>query len=740
MAQHQLLGLIDMVSRILRHFAETNDANLSTAISNAIESIGEFTGVDQSYVFELDQDLASAQNTHRWCTNEIPVCQLAPVVFSLMPEWHSHLCAGKPIYIPSVQDLPDSRKYERDLLTSEGIKSTIVLPLMASNTLHGFVGFESCAQARTWDDVEITLLRSVADIIVSAFVRIQNQKTLAQKEQRFRRLMQHSSDVITIIDSNRVIQYASGSIHELLGWEPSRWLGQPYYDVVHTQDIDRLKQTLLGATPDNAIALPDFRIRAIGGGYKWFSGKATDLRDDNSVQGWVINAHDITLRKQAEQALHHQANHDSLTGLANRARLLDEMQRRRESEETMGLLFMDLDHFKTVNDALGHDIGDQLLVDVAIRLQDRAEAGDIIARFGGDEFVLLMGPHRNTATAIVEAASRFLKAFDAPFSVKNRARAITASAGVVVTSGKWDPGEILRDADAAMYQAKAKGRHCLQIFDADMQRVLHEKVDLANDLRNSELRGELYLLYQPLYDNDGTTLRSVEALVRWKHPQKGIISPVEFIPVAEDTGAILPIGVWVLNEALGQMRKWLDQHPRLDDFSVAVNLSTRQLAMPGLVDIISAALMRHRVQASRLTIELTESALMSDVEDSRHVLRNIQALGCKIAIDDFGTGYSSMAYLRDLPATALKIDKSFVGQMLQSERDLRIMAAMLNIATELGMQTVAEGVESEEQMLALRQLNCTQLQGFYLMRPSPPELVEPLLDALECKYLPTKKS
>ena len=325
-----------------------------------------------------------------------------------------------------------------------------------------------------------------------------------------------------------------------------------------------------------------------------------------------------------------------------------------------------------------------------------------------------------------------MHAFDVPFQVKKRERVITASAGVVVASGEWDPGVLLRDADAAMYQAKAKGRNRLQVFDAKMQKVLHEKVELANDLRNSERRGELYLLYQPVYDIDGVTLRSVEALLRWKHPQKGIISPVDFIPVAEDTGMILPIGIWVLNEALSQMRQWLDQHPQLGQFNVSINLSTRQLTMPGLVDIINAALMRHRINASRLTIELTESALMKEVDISKRVLHDIQALGCRLAIDDFGTGYSSMAYLRDLPVTALKIDKSFVAKMQKTQRDLRIVAAMINIATELGMETVAEGVETAEQMLALRGLRCGQLQGFYLMRPSPPDLIAGMLKKLEC--------
>lgn len=736
MLQNKLLGLIDMVSRILRHFAETSDADLNNAIANAIESIGEFTGVDQSYVFQLSKDTAAAKHTHSWFADGNVQRPISPVVFSFMPQWHALLAAGEHIHIPLVEALPDSRAHERGVLSGEGIRSAIVLPLLSSNTLHGFIGFESVSRPRAWDDVEITLLRSVADIIVSALVRNQNHAALAQKEHHFRLLMQHSSDVITIINIERVIVYASGSINELLGGAPQLWLGQRYEDVVHEADVAGLHNTLIRGVPGLPQVLPDFRIRSTRGDYRWFSGNATDLRHDQTVQGWVINAHDITLRKNAEHALLHQAHHDPLTGLCNRALLLERMQRinngkNSNPQDLVGLLFIDLDHFKVVNDALGHDVGDELLVDVAIRLKERALPGDTIARFGGDEFVVLMGNHAQDTDSVFNASTRFLQAFDAPFQVKNRERVITASAGMVIATQDWEPGELLRDADAAMYQAKSKGRNRLQVFDAKMQQILHEKVELANDLRNSERRGELYLLYQPLYDIDGTTLKSVEALVRWKHPQKGVISPADFIPVAEDTGMIVPIGIWVLNEALAQMRRWLDAHPNIPEFSVAVNLSTRQLVMPGLVDMINTALTLHRVSSSRLTIELTESALMRDVDDSQRVLRDIQALGCKLAIDDFGTGYSSMAYLRDLPVTCLKIDRSFINQMLSTERDRRIVAAMINIASELDMQTVAEGVEHAEQIDALRELRCTHIQGFHLMRPSPPEKIESLLSALE---------
>lgn len=732
MPKQKLLGLIDQVSRILRDFAETNDAQLSDAIASAIESIARFMKAEQSYVYELSKDGLSIKNTHRWSATHSATCVLDSQIQTLFNIWKIRFSEGEHVSIASVQDLPDERVEEKDALLCEGIESAIFFLLLSSNRLHGFLGFDASTQAKPWNDVEIKLLRSVADIIVSGLVRSQNHNLLVQKKHRFRMLMQYSSDVITIINAQSLIVYASGSIHELLGGEPHFWLGQHYENVVHPEDVFDLQQALGKGSDKNVRSLPDFRIRARGGDYRWFSGNATDLRHDPSVLGWVINAHDITLRKNAEQALLHQAHHDPLTGLSNRALLLERMHAMHDTQQMIGLLFIDLDHFKVVNDDLGHDIGDQLLVDVASRLQTLAQPGDTVARFGGDEFVVLLGPHASSYDAIVAASTRFLHAFDVPFQVKKRERVITASAGVVVASGEWDPGVLLRDADAAMYQAKAKGRNRLQVFDAKMQKVLHEKVELANDLRNSERRGELYLLYQPVYDIDGVTLRSVEALLRWKHPQKGIISPVDFIPVAEDTGMILPIGIWVLNEALSQMRQWLDQHPQLGQFNVSINLSTRQLTMPGLVDIINAALMRHRINASRLTIELTESALMKEVDISKRVLHDIQALGCRLAIDDFGTGYSSMAYLRDLPVTALKIDKSFVAQMQKTQRDLRIVAAMINIATELGMETVAEGVETAEQMLALRGLRCGQLQGFYLMRPSPPDLIAGMLKKLEC--------
>lgn len=729
-----------MVGRILRHFADMSDTDMATAIANALECIGEFTGVEQSYLVEMQPLSQTIQQTHRWCVYGNDQNKNSDHLQHLIPLWLPKLQEGVPLYIPLVENLPEHRQTEKMHLQEKFIRSSIVMPLMSSDRLHGVIGFESIAQPRLWDDVEITLLRSVADIIVGGLIRTENHTELMKKEHQFRLLMQHSFDVVTVIDSQRKITYASGSIYALLGSEPHEWIGNSYKDVIHPQDLLPLANLLQTSTPGTTLLLPDFRIRNIKNEYHWFSGKATDFRNDSIVNGWIINAHDITLRKNAEHALQHQAYHDPLTGLSNRALLLKRMldinsDRPMNSKNAVGILFIDLDHFKIVNDSLGHDIGDQLLVDVAKRLKEKAHPTDTVARFGGDEFVVLIGEHANTSDSIIQYAYRFLEAFEFPFTVKDRARVITASGGVVIANEAWNPGALLRDADAAMYQAKSKGRNRIQIFDAKMQQILLDKVEIANDLRHSEQRGELYLMYQPVYNIDGVTLKSVEALLRWNHPQRGLISPVDFIPVAEDTGMIIPIGVWVLNEALSQMRKWLDEFPGLSDFGIAVNLSTRQLAMPQLAALISAAMTHHRIGADRLTIELTESSLMADLDDSLKVLRELRDLGCKIAIDDFGTGYSSMAYLRDLPATCLKIDRSFVSQILRSERDKRIVAAMVNIANELDMQTVAEGVEYIEQIEALRDVHCTNIQGYVLMKPSLPENIEPLLKILEKTHL-----
>jgi len=367
------------------------------------------------------------------------------------------------------------------------------------------------------------------------------------------------------------------------------------------------------------------------------------------------------------------------------------------------------------------------LIAVAQRLSSHIQNCDTVASFGGDEFVVLFSNVLNNEDALQRATIVF-NILKEPFFIKQRECFISASGGLVVSDTSRDAHSLLRDADAAMHQAKSKGRSQLQVFDLKLQQKLIDRVSLANDLRNAETRDELILNYQPVYDIDAMTLLGVEALVRWRHPIRGLVSPADFIPIAEGTGLIIPIGIWVLNEAVRQMRVWLDNHKNIiNTFSVAVNVSMTQLSMPNLVNVVAETLQRHNVESKHLTIELTESALMSEVDGGMAVLRQLNELGCQISIDDFGTGYSSMAYLRDLPVHTLKIDRAFVTDLLRSQKDIRVVAAMVNIARELGMNTVAEGVENNEQILILREVRCDKLQGFHLMRPVDSSAIDSLI-------------
>jgi diguanylate cyclase (GGDEF)-like protein len=435
---------------------------------------------------------------------------------------------------------------------------------------------------------------------------------------------------------------------------------------------------------------------------------------------------------KSQEALRLRALHDPLTGLPNRSLLLERLEqcrlRARKRGELLALCFMDLDNFKLVNDAVGHHIGDQLLRDVARRLDTSIAQGDLLARFGGDEFVIAFDGQGRTAAKIDTEAKRLLRQFERPFQLSGRAYRITASAGLVIQDGDVDCQELVRDADAAMYQAKARGGACLQHFDAPLRSRLIERIELGHDLLGSERRGEQQLYFQPFFDARRQHPVGVEALLRWQHPTRGLVSPERYIPIAEETGCIIELGAWVLDTALAHLRSWQSISAETRAFSVAVNISAHQLASSGLVTRIKEALERHQVPPSSLWLELTESSVMNEMESARKTLQRLRALGISLAIDDFGTGYSSLAYLRDLPVNLLKLDRAFIAAMHRSERDQRIVAVVASLARELGLKTIAEGVETSDQLRYLAALDCDLVQGFYLMRPAPAEAIDGLLE------------
>ena len=435
--------------------------------------------------------------------------------------------------------------------------------------------------------------------------------------------------------------------------------------------------------------------------------------------------HDITLRKELERQLQHQAFHDSLTGLANRALFADRvshaMSRQGRARRSLAVIFLDLDDFKTVNDSLGHAAGDQLLTAVAERLRGVMRPEDTVARFGGDEFAMLLEEtNRESARRVAE---RVLAALRSPFDLQGKQVFARGSAGVAVAQPGSSPADdLLRHADLAMYTAKARGKGRIEFFEPRMHLAVIRRQELRTELEHAISREDFVLHYQPFVDLRNGRLAGLEALVRWRHPERGLIEPAEFIPAAEETGLIVPLGAWVLGEATRQMAAWIKAGVLPGNAPlISVNLSTRQLTDPGLVNMVAAALREAEFDPARLYLEITESALMADVAEQS--LADLRGIGVKLAMDDFGTGYSSLSYLERLPVDLLKIDRSFTAS-LGSDREVPVLLrSIIKLGQTLRLQVLAEGIERLDQVVRLRELGCKLGQGYHFSPPLPADAV-----------------
>ncbi|OZI20651.1 hypothetical protein CAL26_24540 [Bordetella genomosp. 9] len=425
---------------------------------------------------------------------------------------------------------------------------------------------------------------------------------------------------------------------------------------------------------------------------------------------------------EANEELTYLALHDNLTKLPNRLLLEDRLQQAIHTATRergyFAVMFMDLDGFKAVNDAYGHHTGDRLLIEVAARIRANVRAQDTVARLGGDEFVLIAQIDEPADASTV--AAKLVRIMENDFDIDGHQLHVSASMGIAVYPGDGDnQQQLLANADAAMYFAKSSGRNTYCYFEASMNRDVQNQVELLRDLRHALARDELLLQYQPKFDAGTGAVIGAEALLRWKHPARGLVQPAVFIPLAEKTGLIIQIGDWVLDEACRQMKIWYDEGHT--EWSVAVNLSLQQFNHAGLVQAVAGALARHGLAASSLTLEITESTAMRDVESTLVTLRQLHEMGVRISIDDFGTGYSSLMYLKRLPATELKIDRGFVRELQNDTEDAAIVSAIVALGQTLNLQIVAEGVETREQQEFLTRLGCNSLQGFLLGRPVSPD-------------------
>ena len=550
-------------------------------------------------------------------------------------------------------------------------------------------------------------------------------------EDRFRSLIQNSSDVTMIIDREGIFRYLSPAVSALLGYEPRELVGTRATDYVHADDIGMLQLRLgeeFQASSDTAVL--EFKMIRRDGTPCDAEAVISNQIARPSVAGYVANVRDVSERSAFQAVIAHRALHDQLTGLANRQLILDRAEqmlaRSRREGQPVAAFFIDLDNFKDANDSLGHDAGDRLLVAVARRLVGLLRSSDTVGRLGGDEFVILTDGV-SLADGPKTIAERIRQVLRPPFYIEGfESLPITVAASVGIAVGdRQSAQDLLRDADIALYRAKAAGRDQAVVFQEVMHVAASDRLTLRTELDSALDAGEFRLLYQPIVDLDGLDVRGVEALIRWEHPTRGTLTPDRFITVLEDTGDIVGVGRWVLDEACRQLAVW---NAAGYDLTMSVNASMRQLDSATFVDDVREALVEHGLVPSTLTIEITESVLMKDANATVAILHRLKELGVKLAIDDFGTGYSSLAYLRQFPVDILKIDRTFVSEMSGSPDAAALIHTLIELGRTLGLVTLAEGIEQHRQIEGLRTEKCDHGQGFLFSRPVAASAIERLLD------------
>jgi diguanylate cyclase (GGDEF)-like protein/PAS domain S-box-containing protein len=544
---------------------------------------------------------------------------------------------------------------------------------------------------------------------------------LRRGEERFRSLVQNSSDVVTIATVDSTIRYQSPSAGKVFGHDHEALVGTSLAALVVPGDRARFLALLQDtATRPFSTTVAEFAVHDSDDLARATEITITNLLDDPNVDGLVLNTRDVGDQKRLEKELTHQAFHDSLTGLANRALFKDRvghaLARQRRRGRPLAVLFLDLDRFKAINDSFGHASGDALLTAVSGRLLGCVRTEDTVARLGGDEFGILV-EHLASEAEVNFVADRVLQAFREPIVIDGREVVVAASLGVAFSdTGKESADDLLRNADLAMYGAKGDGGGSSRRYAPEMHAGVLERLELEGDLRQALARHELRLEYQPIIDLGTGRVSGAEALLRWQHPLRGNVSPGAFIPVAEATGLIVPIGEWVLRQACLEAARWADVIPGGDQFTISVNLSPRQLQTAELPSMVPHALLESGLPAHRLVLEMTESILVDRTDETLTLLHELRRQGVRLAIDDFGTGYSSLSYLHRFPFDIVKIDRSFIERMAVEAPETSLAGSIVRIGQGLSLKTVAEGIETAEQLRALRAMGCDLGQGFYFAR------------------------
>lgn len=560
----------------------------------------------------------------------------------------------------------------------------------------------------------------------------------AKNERQMQALLRNSSDVVFVVDASGIVRYASSSIQRAWGHEPDKVVGRQLAEITAPNERPLLEAILEQVTVDSTKpSVIGIRFLRASGATSLVEIVLTNLLSEPGIEGILLNCRDVTEREEYERELAHRSFHDGLTGLANRNLFLERLRYSlslpNRGDRMVGAIFLGLDGFKVVNDSLGHDAGDVLLMTVAERLTRCMSSKELLARLGGDEFGIVVDDV-DDVSGVVALAGRIADCVRAPVQIGEHEFSVTATCGIAFANDRSPFAEdVLRDADTAMHQAKATGKNRHALFDQSMYERALERLGLEADLRRAIDNEELELHYQPIFDIQSGRMLEVEALVRWRHPARGAICPLKFIPIAEDTGLILPLGRWVLQEACRQTAKWLRQTDGRRGLTVSVNVSGGQFQEGRIIDDVREALAMSGLPPECLKLEITESLMMADIENTSVRLAQLRELGVRLAIDDFGTGYSSMAQLRTLPVSTLKIDRSFVSRLGNTDEDTAIVQAIVSLANSVNLTVTSEGIETVDQLEQLASLGSEQGQGYLYSKPLPaadmgrrlPELMAP---------------
>lgn len=712
-----------LITTLSSHFINLPAPQVEGGIRNALQSIGQFIGVDRIRMFLFNSGKFQGP-AFEWRDSTLPPEGVADTDLFLAdyPWFSEQLKKMDVVHVSSPEDLPAEASAERKLLKMRGIQSIVVVPMVSAGNLFGVLTFSTLRSKKTWTEEDVALFKITGEMFAGALVRRQSEEALRGSEEKFRVLFNNAIDSIFLFEISD--DGAPGKFVEVndnacikLGYSREELLRMSFSDISVPEDLTELPKVFKKLLLQEHISFEKATIAKTG------------LKIPAEINAHVFKwgnrrfvqaiARDITDRKRAEETIRRQAYYDVLTSLPNRTlfkdRLEQAMKHAHRNKQMLGVIVLDLDRFKNINETLGHILGDKLLVAVAERLLGVLNESETIARFGGDEFTLLL-PQVNSIEEATRHAQKIIELLGTPFKLNNHDLHVTTSIGMAFYPDDGENSEILlKNAETAMYRAKEQGRNNYQLYASVMNVSAFKQLLMENSLRRALEKEEFVVYYQPQIDLKTQRMVGAEALVRWQHPDLGLVFPTEFIGLAEETGLIVPIGEWVIRRVCAQNKKWQDMG--LEKVCVSVNLSARQFQQRNLVAVISQVLQETGLDPQYLGMEITETIAMKNADYTISALNELKKMHVHLSLDDFGTGYSSLSYLKRFPLETLKIDRSFVRDITTDPNDAAIVTAVVALAHSLKLDVVAEGVETDGQLSFLKGHDCDQVQGYIFSHP-----------------------